>query len=278
MDTETIDADAFNAFEAAGWEQRASAYAGYFTGITARLIDPLLDAAQVGPGTRMLDIASGPGRVAAAGAARGATVLGVDVAASMVELASGTYPDLEFRQGDAQQLHLADAAFDAVVGNFVILHLGWPDRAAAEFARVLAPGGRVALTTWDLPERTRLMGVLVDAVNEAGAVPPPDLPPGPSFFRFADETVFTALLTGAGFTGVSVRTVTFEQHIDDTGRLWDALLAGSVRISPLVLGQSKATQVRIRETFDRLIARHASAGGGVDLPISVKLASGVRPA
>jgi hypothetical protein len=54
-----IDADAFNAFEAAGWEAKAAGYDHFFGAFTSRLVDPLLDAAEVGPGVRMLDVASG---------------------------------------------------------------------------------------------------------------------------------------------------------------------------------------------------------------------------
>jgi SAM-dependent methyltransferase len=66
-----------------------------------------------------------------------------------------------------------------MVGNFLMLHLGRPERAAAEFVRVLAPGGRLALTVWDLPERARFLGVLLEALAAAGASPPEDIPVGP---------------------------------------------------------------------------------------------------
>ena len=50
-----IDADAFNAFEAAGWEDKAPTYDHFFGALTSRLVDPLLDAAEFGPGVRTLD-------------------------------------------------------------------------------------------------------------------------------------------------------------------------------------------------------------------------------
>jgi hypothetical protein len=87
-----IDADAFNAFEAAGWEGRVDAYDRFFTAITARLFDPLLDAAGVAPGTRLLDVATGPGHMPARAAERGAVPLGVDVAEAMVGRADELYP------------------------------------------------------------------------------------------------------------------------------------------------------------------------------------------
>ena len=99
-----IDPDAFNAFEAGGWEEKAAGYDRFFGRITGQLVEPLLDAASVGPGTRMLDLATGPGYVAARGAERGASVVGVDVAGAMVSLARGLHPGLDFRQADAHEL------------------------------------------------------------------------------------------------------------------------------------------------------------------------------
>jgi hypothetical protein len=73
-----IDPDAFNAFEAEGWEEKATGYDRFFGAITGQLVEPLLDAASVDAGTRMLVLATGPGYVAARarGAERGASVWG----------------------------------------------------------------------------------------------------------------------------------------------------------------------------------------------------------
>lgn len=279
MSTDPVDADAFNTFEAAGWEDRAADYARYLTVFTRPLIDPLLDAAGVGAGTRVLDVASGPGHVAAAAAARGAVPIGVDIAASMVDLASAGYPSLDFHRGDAQRLPIDDTSFDAVVGNFAIPHLGRPEQAAAEFARVLVPGGRVALTTWNVPALARHVGLLVDAVAAVGAAPPPpsELPAGPPFFRYADEGELAGLLSGAGFRDVVVQTVDFQQRVPSAADHWDAILAGSVRWRPLVTAQPEPVQAKIRAEYDRLAAEYEAGDGSLEIPVSVKLASGVRP-
>ena len=146
-----MDHDAFDAFEAAGWDEKAVGYERFFGVITARLVEPLLAAASVGVGTRVLDVATGPGWVAAQAAERGASVVGVDVAEAMIARARSAHPGLEFRRADAHELPFADASFDAVVGNLVVMHLSRPERAMAEFARVLRPGGRLALTAWARP-------------------------------------------------------------------------------------------------------------------------------
>jgi SAM-dependent methyltransferase len=273
MSGHSIDADAFNAFEASGWEQAADGYHRFFGPITSRVVEPLLDAAGVGPATRVLDVATGPGYVAARAAERGATVVGVDVSGEMLALAGRLHSGIEFRRGDAEQLPFESATFDAVVANFVVLHVGRPERAATEFARVLAPGGKVALSTWNLPERARLFGVFLDAVEHAHATPPPDIPTGPPFFRFSDDAEFTRLLSDAGLRDVEVQTLDFSHRLGGPNELWDGLLGGTVRTRALVLGQTSETQARIRAAYDGFV-RPWIKGDGLELPVSVKLASG----
>jgi SAM-dependent methyltransferase len=271
-----IDPDAFNAFEARGWEEKAAGYDRFFGGITAQLAEPLLGAASVGPHTRMLDLAAGPGYVAARGAERGASVVGVDIAGAMISLARSLHPGLDFRQADAHELPFEDGSFDAVVGNFLILHLGRPDQAMAEFVRVLTPGGRLALTTWDLPIRARFLGVFLDAVAEAGAPPPEDLPTGPDFFRFSVDQQFDALLREHGLEDREVREIGFTHRVATADELWDGFLAGTVRTSALIERQPEEAQQRIRAAFSRLAGEYRR-DGVLELPVSAKLASGRKP-
>jgi ubiquinone/menaquinone biosynthesis C-methylase UbiE len=277
MTGSAIDADAFNAFEAAGWEKQVAGYEAFFGPITTRVVAPLLDAAEVGRGARVLDVASGPGYVAAKAAERGASVLGVDIADGMLSLARRLHPQLDFRRGDAEALPFPDESFDAVLANFVLLHVGRPEAVAAEFARVLAPGGRLALTVWDAPERARFLGVLVDAVAAAGASPPQDLPVGPPIFRFADDQEFAGLLRDQQLADVQVSTIAFSHRESSPDALWRGLLGGTVRISALILAQTSEKQREIRVAFDRIVEQYR-VGDRLELPVSVKLASARRPA
>ena len=277
MTEQTVDADAFNAFEAAGWQRQAAGYEEFFGPITTRLVEPLLNAAEVGRGARLLDVASGPGYVAGEAAERGASVVGVDIADAMISLARRLHPRLEFRNGNAEALPFPDESFDAVVGNFVMLHLGRPEQAAAKFARVLAPGGRLALTVWDVPERARFLGVLLEAVAAAGAGPPDDIPAGPPFFRFSDDEEFDRLLRGQRLEDTKIRTISFTHRSSSPEALWRGLLGGTVRTSALILRQPSEVQRQIRAAFDRIVGQY-QIGTGLELPVSVKLASARKPA
>lgn len=271
----TIDPQAFRDFEVSGWETKADAYHHIFEPITSQVVEPLLDAAWIQPGTTTLDVGSGPGYVAGRAAARGARVVGVDIAERMVRQASSLHPEVEFRQADVESLPFDDAAFQALVGNFLAPHLGRPEQAVAELARVLAPSGWLALTTWDDPARARLLGMLLDAIELAGATAPPGLPPGPSFFRFSDEREFAALLRTAGLEDISIQTLAFTHRVSGSDALWAGLLEGTIRTGPLVLGQTRETQRRIRREFDRILEEYR-VGSGAELPVSVKLACGQK--
>jgi SAM-dependent methyltransferase len=271
-----IDPDAFNDFEARGWADRADGYDRLVGGVTSRFAEPLLDAASVKRGTRVLDLATGPGYVAGRAAQRGAVVMGVDVAPAMVSIAARLNPGLDFRAADVHDLPLDDGSFDAVVGNFLIMHLGRPEQAMAGFVRVLRPGGRLALTAWDFPARSRLLGVFLDAVSEAGAEPPEDLPPGPDVFRFSDEAEFDTLMLDHGLEQRTVTTIGLTHEVASVDELWDGFLAGSLRVAALVTGQPDETRQRIRRAFDGLVAKYRR-GDGLEVPVAAKLASGRKP-
>jgi ubiquinone/menaquinone biosynthesis C-methylase UbiE len=269
-----IDPEAFNRFEAEGWEARASSY-GFLAPITGRVIGALLAAVGAGPGVQLLDVGCGPGDLAAAAAHRSADAVGIDVAPSMVRRAALAHPTIPFRVGSFEALPGGEGAFDAVVGNFVVNHVGRPEHALREALRVLRPGGRLALSSWDAPRRNRVLGLMLDAVAAADAPPPQGLPAGPTNFR--DDEELRALFERAGFVEVGVSHLHFETPVADADTLWRGILDSAVRIPPLVTEQPPEVQARIRAAFDELVAIHRRDDGTLAIPVAVQVTQGTRP-
>ena len=265
---------AFHAFEQAGWQRAAAHYPSTFGALTQLAAQPLLDAAHVSAGTRMLDVASGPGYVAAAAAARGARVVGIDFSAAMVDEARRRYPDGVFLEGDAQDLPERDATFDAVVMSFGLLHLERPDTAIAEAHRVLVPGGRYAFTVWDAPERTRGFGIVLEALKEHGRMDV-GLPEGPPFFRFADPAECTRTLEAAGFSAIEIRVLPLVWRVAAPDDVFAAALDGGVRTSAVMQAQTPDALAAVRRAIHAGVERHR-AGDAYELPMPVVLAAATK--
>ena len=269
------DPVAFRALEHAGWQGAARRYDDAFGSLTRQAIDPLLDAAQVLAGARVLDVASGPGYAAAVAAQRGAQVTALDFSGAMVEMARSQNPGIEFREGDAAELPFKDGSFDAVVMNFGMLHLAQPERAVAEAFRVLCPGGRYAFTVWTKPEEAVGFGIVLDAIRKHGN-PDVPLPPGPPFFRFSDASECDNVLKVAGFRNVDVRKVPQVWRFSARGLLFDAFLAGTVRTQALLRAQSAPALEAIREAVGRVAGEYENHGT-VEIPMPAVLAAALKP-
>lgn len=271
-----FDAEAFRRFELDGHERVVARYTEFFEPVTAGSLEALLDAAGVGAESRVLDVGAGPGRATVRVAARGAQATGVDLSPSMVKQARGRYPQLDFREGDAEALPFPDGTFDAVICNFGIGHFPRPDVAMREFARVLRPGGRAALAWWNFRGNARLNGVFLDAVADAKAPPPPDVPPGPPVTRFSDDAALRDVLGDAGLDDVIVRDIEWTHRVPSLDAWWDGGMGSLVRAAALVIGQPPDVQQRIRRAFDRL-AEPYRTGDAFMVPLAAKIGSGRKP-
>jgi len=268
-----MDPVLFRDFERAAHDRIAASYEAFFVPITANAAGPLLDAVHAGVGTRLLDVASGPGVVAAHAARRGARATGVDLSPRMVALAARMHPACAFVEADVESLPFEAASFDAVVCAFGIGHFPSAAMAMRECCRVLAPGGRLAVAWWDRPERNRLQGVILEAIDEVGARPPSDLPAGPPLFQYSDDAALADLLGAAGLDDVVVATHRFLHRIASTEALWEGALGSLARVSALIHCHPADVAERIRAAFERRASAYADASG-VTLPMSFKVAAG----
>jgi SAM-dependent methyltransferase len=154
----------------------------------AKIISPaaeeFIERLSLKPGTRVLDVACGSGNLAIPAARAGAVVTGVDIAANLLEqarvLAASENLNIQFEEGDAENLPYDDASFDSVVTMFGAMFAPRPELVAKELVRVCRPGGRIAMANWT-PEG--FVGQMFKITGKH--VPPP--PNMPSPVKWGDE-------------------------------------------------------------------------------------------
>jgi SAM-dependent methyltransferase len=176
----------------------------------------------------------------------------------MLAIARANYPEVEFRDADAEDLPYSDASFDAVVISFGLMHLPDPDRALREASRVLKGGGRFAYTHWLPPSEGHDLSRIIDTAVRAYGNIDVDLPDEPSVIRFGIELEARATLSRIGFEEITCdRKVIFwnPQHGRD---VLDLIYESSVRAPILLNRQTPAAKARIeRAIVDQVEARRA---------------------
>lgn len=137
------------------WSHAATDWAYRFEPYARDAVEHVLAECEVGPGTRMLDVACGSGFALGRAERLGASTAGLDAAAGLIDIASRRAPGAELVHGDMFSLPWPEETFDVVVSFNGIW--GGCDAAVAEMARVCRPGGCVGITFWGDPGRLDLL-------------------------------------------------------------------------------------------------------------------------
>lgn len=265
--------EAIRAFEHAGWQRAASSYGNSFAQATAQFIVPLLEAAEISSGQTILDVACGPGDLAAAAAARGATAHGLDFSAEMVGIARSLHPDIVVAEGDAEDLPYPDGAFDAVVSGFGIHHVPRPGLALAECKRVLKRGARMAFTVWATPEENIAWSLVFGAIARHGNALAAQTPPPGGALNRTDQCL--RVLEAAGFVERSAEIVRSEWLLPNARALIAALSAGTVRMAAVIGAQEPSALAAIADDIDSQAERFRR-NQNLAIPIAAVLARGRR--
>jgi len=183
-------------------------------GQDARWKDRLARLVAVAPGERALDLACGTGDIAARLAASGAVVCGLDITPRMLQLARAKPGAARCRwtTGDMTALPFADASFDVVTTGYGLRNVPDLERAIAEIARVLRPGGRFASLDFNRPDAPLVRGAYLLYLDVVGGALGWALHRDPSAYRYIPASIrrypgaraVAASLTAAGLDEVSV--------------------------------------------------------------------------
>lgn len=270
------DTKAFAELEKREWSDPAVAgdYAEGFAQASDMVAPHLAIAVSAGLGTRALVLCCGHGSVSTALLAQGAQVTGLDFSPAMLGIARSKAPGATFIEGDAMQLDLADAAFDAVTIGFGMPHVPDPRRVLAEARRVLRPGGRIAFSTWCGPEVDGAFGYVFSAIAAHGS-PGISLPPGPGANDYAAPEIAYPALEKAGFGGFACNLVASHWSVEDPAMVYEFFRDGTARGGALLRPQPEGNARNIRDAIMRKVLENHGTGPKWTIPIPSVVISAV---
>lgn len=238
------------------WSNQFDWYAAAF----APFITWCINAIELEPHHRVLDIACGTGVPALAIAAQlesGNSMVATDISPEMLRLlARRAYSmpliTINFAVVDAHALSFPDHSFDAVTCGFGLMFCADPTRVLMEMRRVLRPGGRFAISTWAPPAENSFITTYGRAVAEVLSLPRYDrAAPGP--FRFTQTDELRTLLSSAGFIDViaerRAQAVTYDS-VDAYLRISQALTPG---LTPQLRALPAKEASRLRELVEQAV-------------------------
>jgi SAM-dependent methyltransferase len=228
------------------WGARARDWAEVQEPAQSELYPPVLDAAGVAAGTRLLDVGCGSGVAAATASRRGAIVSGIDAALPSIEFARERVHDGEFRVGELEALPYEDCSFDVVTGFNSFQYAADPVRALREARRVTPRGGTVVIATWGQPEDCEAAAYL----RALGSLLPPPPPGAPGPFALSAPGALEELAERAGLTPRTVDEVRTDWLYPDL----DTALRGLLAAGPAVKAIAAAGAERVAEAMTDAIA------------------------
>ncbi len=176
----------------------------------------MLEAAELGPGDHVLDIAAGTGDqslFAARKVGSTGTILATDISAEMLKEAARLaeqegFTNITTRVMNAEQLDLADQTFDAVICRLGLMLVQKQHQAFLEMRRVLKPNRKLAALVWSTPDRHPLLSIPLALVAKYVTVPSQT----PNPFSLAGPAVFEQALREAGFREISIQAIPIQFH------------------------------------------------------------------
>lgn len=278
----------FRTAQRAAWSSVAGAWRDWWSVFdrgAGELVRRMLAAARIGPGQRVLDVATGIGEPALS-AARAVgpegRVVATDLSPAMLaharaRAAEARLANVELLERDAEELGLESAGFDAALSRFGLMLLQRPERAVRGIRAALRPGGRLAAAVWCEAPAVPFLATAGRVAREVLGVPPPP-PDEPGPFRLGAAGSLEALLDDAGFEDATTEVVGVRFEFDSPERYaaFTGELSGSLR---RLLSERTEAEVRaVREAIAGAAESFTGPGGRVAFENRAWLVSATRPA
>jgi ubiquinone/menaquinone biosynthesis C-methylase UbiE len=233
----TFNPDEFKAQQRQMWNKAAAGWQDWWETIergAQKVSDKIVQLAEIKPGDRVLDIATGIGEPSVTAAKKvlpNGKVVAIDISPQMLAIAKtrakslGLDGIMEFRESDGEKIDLSDSTtkFDAVLSRFGLMFFPNLPSALVKIRHLLIINGRISAAVWSTPSKVPLIDLAFSTVRKQINAPPPPPPGTPGPFALADVEALKQLFSQAGFKDIKVETVqiTFAHSADCNARTRD---------------------------------------------------------
>ncbi len=252
-------------------QRRGQGYDRYFGHVSREFVPPLVRAARLAPGQRVLDVATGTGIAAEASVEAvgpSGRVVATDLFPAMLEKARerlGHLPNVSFAIADGQALTLPDESFDAVLCAMGLMLFPDPARGLAEFRRVLCPGGRCAASVETTPERS-----FTTRTNAAiGRHVPSRADAAARYHSLGEASRLRALFEAAGFEDVETAIEARSYPFASFDAYFDLMERGGAPTGLEYAALPEDVRRAVREDVRRGLEGDAETGRPVEVPVEI---------
>jgi len=250
------------------WNVRVEEWTEIQEGQTRPAFEAALDALDVGPETRLLDVGCGAGLALRLAADRGADVSGLDASEGMLAHARRRVPGAPLVVGEIEDLPYDDGSFDVVTGFNSFQYAAHPATALTEAGRVATPGGRVLLLNWAPADQCDAGAYL----QGLGALMPPPPPGAPGPFALSDEAALRDLFAQARLEVRSIEDVRCRWAYPDEA----TAIAGLECAGPVVRVAEHAGWDAVHTVTRRFLEPFGTGDGGYALTNTFRFVIGTR--
>jgi SAM-dependent methyltransferase len=235
------------------WGRRAADWSRFQEATAMPLYEAGLARLPIRRGAELLDVACGAGLFCQMAARNGALVQGLDASEALVEIARRRVPEAHIIVGDMETLPFEEASFDVVTGFNAFEYSDGPQRALAETARVVRPGGTVLVAVWGDPDECEALAY----VAAVGALMPPPASGSRGPLALSDPEALGAAAREAGLTPAEIQEVDMPFVYADLG----IALRGVLSAGPAARAIEFSGEDRVRAAVVEALAPFRLASG-----------------
>ena len=245
----TLDSKQYKEAERRKWDNVANGWQKWWKTIergAGKLSMRLIELAEIKPGSRVLDIATGIGEPAITATSQmGKTgyILATDISPQMLSIAKqraislGLQDVIEFKEGDIETIDLPTSTFDAALCRAGLMFLPDLNAGLSNIYQSLIKGCHFAAAVWGLPDKVPFISVVMNTMmKETNAPPPPPGTLGP--FSLSDENSLKNSFITSGFKDLNIEKVNVTLDFDSAGEFTDYVFETSGSVQTILANQT----------------------------------------